>query len=99
MPTKPGQMLTASCLLSLSDLNSRVSVLFPIMLSWAGFLSMIISHLQRLALAAVGGTHREPTTGMGEVHRALGVPMASWADLQASPKAHGWASWWNLPSS
>lgn len=67
----------------------------PIPQRWSGFLSELTSSLQKFTLAALSGGHRYLEKGsvcVGEVHRAMGVPIGQlwkWAG-KAPPVAQGW---------
>lgn len=53
----------------------------PIPQIQASFLKVFSSYLQRLAISALGGVHRKPATVcVGEVCRALGVPIGQLGD-------------------
>lgn len=65
-PTKSGQVLTGYHLLSLGWGHMlRFLCFLPVSQSWAGFLCMLHSYLQKLTLTALRGMHRELAIWMG----------------------------------
>lgn len=81
---KPDWVLTTFCLLSIGWCWMLKFVYFlPIPQIQASFLQAFSSYLQRFTLSALGGVHRKPATVcVGEVCRALGVPIGQLGDPQ-----------------